>query len=1093
MTSQHEPEIEIYNPDAFMRQLKLLNENLADRLEGAKLSLDQPSNPMHVQQAAVSARSAMEIVSNYFPVAAPVTEAQIRHEINRTVDLLEAALDPTSNLVEQNRQVSANEKLSELRQLLNQKPDTTRQKAFGVMSQVDPRFESLPLAIQEQRRDMWVNNWKRLSGLVHSRGKVSQRIFVEESLDFLQETLRYYFQPPVLASVRTIDELISKFNGTNAEELFELASAQFTNGAVLEYFLDQIDQPDWLAALIERGYFDSGNKLQKNWSPRQPHLLPPMRFLRRVAHKDQDALSNALERIDDVVSDELKGLVVDCSLECSPEYLQTFSTKLIRWDVRRSPYVSSDSLLLIVKKLYDAEYQAAALNFARYVLSFSMKDQSSFGLQTPIPEWDYRNFCRGLVAFLTANLTTIELFSDVLDKGVRVSTKPGGRDLSIFWMPSLFEPSSSDHFDSIQRELGSILVSLTQKSLAIQQSDLELHLELAGARESDFFSRLVFVARTAAAPYQLDESWSSLFDESNLKATGAFTEVWLMARRLVDFASEAMIEELLAWLAKGNRAGVLVDSTFNRILSILEPAANVPIMKVHSELQARSGLATVSHPELLIRTSGWVSDSPPITAQRIQELGPTEFMNFVEKWSPEEHFPMASLYTIAAELQTVLEVEPGFLDIEISRASNYSEFLDVYLSTRIKLVDDASDQLVSEWLSVLQVLKVNKDYPAVAATSLLKSIFASKELRLNQSTSAAFCHYLVALLNTLRPSKAKSNDAISPFFFHQQAINDPFAMVLDTSIYAMAWMSRENGFEEELRDIQLAIERALSGLGKYAVFPASIFGSHFGFINSKYRDWSLQLLRVFDFENYGLSEFAFTSAHLSVGTANAGVLIEHPWIYKHALKGTYKGANSESIRELQRIAAKQVCIFFIQGVIPEANELLELLQVQLGAPQVDFLIRDIGRALWQNDSLPAEIQRKCMELWRILEKLMQHFSPSTTAPLAGCFAEWFVVPALPPLWRLETLTRLIQNGRFVINDMYSVIETVIKLSEEHPLESLTVANHLVMHSAKKLELAWSASLLFSMIVKLKESPTHGVRESAYALEAQMARSGFLRG
>lgn len=318
-------------------------------------------------------------------------------------------------------------------------------------------------------------------------------------------------------------------------------------------------------------------------------------------------------------------------------------------------------------------------------------------------------------------------------------------------------------------------------------------------------------------------------------------------------------------------------------------------------------------------------------------------------------------------------------------------------------------------------------------------------------------------------------------------------MVLDTAIYAMAWMSRESGTEEELRDFQLAVERALSGLGKSAVFPASIFGSHFSFINSKYRDWSLQVLRVLDFENYELTEFAFTSAHLSVGNANAGVLIEHPWIYKHALEGTYKGANPESIRELQRIASKQVCIFFIQGVIPETDELLELLQVQLGVPQVDFLIRDIGRALWQNDSLPAEIQRKCMELWRILEKLLHHFSPSTTAPLAGCFAEWFVVSALPPLWRLETLTRLIQNGRFVINDMYSVIETVIKLSEEHPLESLTVANHLVMHSAKKLELAWSASLLFSMIVKLKESPTQGVRESANALEAQMARSGFLQG
>ncbi len=256
MTNRHELDGESFSSDEFMRQLKLLNQNLVDRLEGAKLSLAQPDNPMHVQQAAVSARSAMEIVSDYFPVAAPVTKAQLVQEINRTVDLLEAALDPLSNIVEQNRQVSANEKLNELRRLLKLKEDTTRQKAFGVMSQIDPRFESLPPTIQEKRGELWVSNWKRLSGLVHSRDKVTARVFVEESLDFLQETLRYYFQPTVLASVATIDELISKFNGDNAKELFELASALFTNGAVLEYFLAQIDEVEWLPELIERGYFD---------------------------------------------------------------------------------------------------------------------------------------------------------------------------------------------------------------------------------------------------------------------------------------------------------------------------------------------------------------------------------------------------------------------------------------------------------------------------------------------------------------------------------------------------------------------------------------------------------------------------------------------------------------------------------------------------------------------------------------------------------------------------------------------------------------------------------------------------------------------
>lgn len=162
-----------FSSDDFFGQLKQLNENLVDRFNAAKISLEQSDNPMHVQHAALSARSAMEIVSDYFPVASPITKASIKKEISKTIDLLERAIDPAQNLADLNPQFTAAEKISELRNLVELREDTHSQKAFGVLSQIDPKYESLPPAIQKKRELMWLENWRNLNQLVHFQGKLS--------------------------------------------------------------------------------------------------------------------------------------------------------------------------------------------------------------------------------------------------------------------------------------------------------------------------------------------------------------------------------------------------------------------------------------------------------------------------------------------------------------------------------------------------------------------------------------------------------------------------------------------------------------------------------------------------------------------------------------------------------------------------------------------------------------------------------------------------------------------------------------------------------------------------------------------------------
>lgn len=152
--------------------------------------------------------------------------------------------------------------------------------------------------------------------------------------------------------------------------------------------------------------------------------------------------------------------------------------------------------------------------------------------------------------------------------------------------------------------------------------------------------------------------------------------------------------------------------------------------------------------------------------------------------------------------------------------------------------------------------------------------------------------------------------------------------------------------------------------------------------------------------------------------------------------------------------------------------------------------REIGRTLWQSNSLPATIQHKSEELWSVFEDLIDASNALGRSKLAGCFAEWFTISGLSPEWRLERFTQLVQNGRFLISDLFSVFEEVAQIAEVRPLESLLLAKLLVMHSANKVELAWAAPMIFAMLNNIGESESKDIRQAATLLAAQMARSGF---
>jgi hypothetical protein len=1074
----------------FMEKLRHLNPDLADRIDGAKFSLSQTRNPMNVQQAASSVRSAMELVKRLFPVGSTASETDNHKKIEAAVDAVEFSIYPGGQLAEANNHLAAKNKIDELRTLLDEK-GSNKDDANNVMFHVDPWFESLPLKFQKSRTSAWVAHWSKLSAMLHTSGEVAGEQDVKNSLEFLEGVLSYYFNPTVLESASQIDQIVQRLDENNSEELFEEASALFTNGASLEYFLSKLDDPAWINPLIKREYFTASTRHQKYGAPNQPHLYSPLKYLARVAATNPALTALALRQVEDLTSDSIKGLVVDCAAHCSGLELVEIVKKLVQWEVRKSPHVSFDNLLKITRELLDAHFQSEAFQFARATLAFSLEDQNGVNLVAPFAEWEYGIHCKSLAVMFPQNAKVFSLFSKVLEVGLGLSARTGSKNMSVFWLPSLAKRIEIDRFDSAQTVLAEVLTGHLASVIGDNPRRLDEYLKIIRALEGDFFRRLEYHARGLAAPYALEQSWGLLFSEPLLIKAGAFGEFWLMVKRLCEFSSLDQVQYLSNWLMKLHDDGELSTHTFIRIFSILKSISEEFFGTHLRETLTKTGIPPIDDPEILVKSSPWANDELPINSQTILAIGPEGFIRFLEKFEPEVTFPPQNMYAIAHELRPILQKDPNYLDAVISSAAAFPDVLAVFLDSKIPILAKASDEDVSLWLDSMRASISNIDFPMNSSARLMKGLFTSSHLLKTAKSRQLIWKLLSEILSYATPQVFDDQQVKFDAQIYQTAINDPFSIALDTAIYGLDWSRRNSRPVSEIKDLQGQILGLLSRQSQDNALPVAILGNRFSFITQEFRDWSLELATKLHLtKNKRLMRF-FLTCHFNSGHSQRSVLRHHRWIYDKGLK-SISGARSD-VRQLetQVLTARQLCIFFIQGDLERESNYFDDIRKSVSVEKFELLIREVGHVLARSDSLSTTIQQRSQELWRILEGMHTTAKPGEQPRLASCFSEWLTVTQLPAEWRLLTFRRLLEGGRFVIDDLYSTLEVVSLLALEYPLECIEIAKLIVMRSARKSDLSWSVSFIYGMIEPLKSSALKDVTDAVTDLEEQLARAGYM--
>ncbi len=1071
--------------DNFISKLRYLNPDLADRLVGVQVCLSQTTNPMRLQQAGSSIRSAMEIVIQLFPGAlAEVAEVDVR--IEHLLSALEASVDPKTTIFSAASRIDLMQNVVELRYLIDEKREYRREIATRVLSEIDPRFRYQPLFAQVAREKDWVENWRRLNGIVHSRGAVKDEQTVLQCLRYLEAVLESYFQPRILDSARSIDAILLRFDGTNADALLDDAAHLLTNGATIVYFISQLNHAAWLNPLFHQGYFASGS------TPQQEHLLEPMKLLARVGAQAPIQMSKIITSLGETQSSQIKALAVECVANCSDEDLEVLTEKLIWLDIRHAHSVDFEKILQIVDRLNTSISAQKALEFVSYLISLNPDQQNRFELVAPFPEWDYIKFIREVSGLFGQSLDLFKVLARVLDQGLLAANVNRAPDISIFWLNSLHEHANDSISQSLRETLASLCVSQVQSTLSLNPELVGDYLQILATLESDFFERLSYYARATAAPMLLEDSWNLLLEENSTKESGTFGDRWLMGSELAKLVENDKLVHLLSHLKEELSASRISDSTLSRVLTILAKTAPQVFDQPLNDHLASRRLQRIDSPEVLVRTGIWSGETSPVTSTDIREMGPAKFLSYIEDYKPKDFFATGSKSAITGELKSVLDEDPNFLDGHLKDIHLQVEVFSTYLESRNLIIGSSSAPEIIKWLHTISDAIVSEKLPMHKISSLFRLII-STPISETSPPLVTECLLLVAkLLKELKPSLYELDVEVKGSQILQSAINDPYCIALEMAIQTASWLCESEWPELQLNGFLEKITESLEEVSEQGVLPSAIIGAHFTFIVKASLGWSVQIKNALSLPKNKQSATSFIVSYLHWGKPTISIFKHNDWILTHALKGANSTQKTLLVIERQALAAQQLCKFFIQGHIQDNDDMFKKLPQQLNRQQFSDLFLALAFAIGNTEPLDEPLLTNSMRLWELLKNLATEQRFEEEFAFSDAFSNWLAIESLPEEWRLETFTEIISTGDVNFKDLYGTLASLKTLSRSHPRECLSLVFALLLKLRQRYDLAWSVHVIYEMLEGLPEQPNDPLGEMRNEVESQLARIGYSR-
>lgn len=472
---------------------------------------------------------------------------------------------------------------------------------------------------------------------------------------------------------------MSTWNPPYASQLAELQRLS-TRRENRTYFFDRLENPEWVPALAEGGFFDAPPEPVRDedqgtiWYP----PWPEGRYLTRMAPKMPDAVAGVLERIPPTSNPSATRTLLETAQALPDGHFNELSQAVLQWIELPARTYSADDFAeeaaSVISRLARIGATDACLKVARELMTPTLRgtrhgadsdDEFEFSRPEAVGRLDDWLYERAVEQFLpdlvdAAGLDGLKMFSSLLDAALRLSSREGeaadGADFSYIWRPAIEDHEQNSH-DGV-RDLLVVAVRNAAVRLAaaspdnlvavVQQlekgtvlhSRIALHVLAQGSSGVDLVTERV-TNKALFDDYRIKHEYAALlrsrFGELAVEARQVFLDWIIAGPDLADYRRWRTAQD-------GSAPSKADEAVYKALwqrdwLSFAAEHLTGHTAVLYRELVERYGVA--EHPDFLTWTSSSSGSASPVSKEVVASWPPTRVLEYLNEWRPDaegEHF-----------------------------------------------------------------------------------------------------------------------------------------------------------------------------------------------------------------------------------------------------------------------------------------------------------------------------------------------------------------------------------------------------------------------------------------------------------------------
>lgn len=456
-----------------------------------------------------------------------------------------------------------------------------------------------------------------------------------------------------------------------AEELDRVAvlCAREENRA---YFFDRLENPNWVAPLAERGFFDNPPPPVPAGEPGYVRFppWPEGRYLARMAALAPEQVASTIKTIGISENPTVTRLLLEAAASLPQGHLRQLSQSVRNWITAPYPDHFADEAVVVIVHLLEAGAVSDALAVMASLLEvqpdprLAQKATSSDSPFRPTPEpaarfseWVCQRVLEQVLAPTIdyAGLDAIRLLAGLLDDVLRMSRWEDEAapkdDSSYIWRPAI-----EDHAQNLDTGIKNVLVAAVRDALlrhAARGEDEATDVVRELESRSTLHRRIALYVLTNIehgvdlVVERLEKR--ELFDNHRIRH-----EYAALLRVRFPEVDESLRQQVLAWI----EAGPNLDDYRRRRTEIDGIAPSEDIVRRYGDLWRRDRYSFVAshlegtpaaryqalvralgepeHPDFISWSGSWSGPESPVTQDELLKRSPEEVIEYLQHWRPTD-------------------------------------------------------------------------------------------------------------------------------------------------------------------------------------------------------------------------------------------------------------------------------------------------------------------------------------------------------------------------------------------------------------------------------------------------------------------------